>query len=68
MKRAGNDLERLVGKQFNDVGQDTRGNQVLKVMSKQRDNDHISWDDKVTSYYFADVDDQVIVFLDVKKN
>ena len=57
-----------MGKQLDDVRQDTRGNQVLKVMSEERNNDHVSWDDKMTRYYFTDVDDQVIVFLDVKKN
>ena len=57
-----------MGKQLDDVRQDTRCNQVLKVMWEERSNDHVSWDDKMTRNYFTDVDDQVIVFLDVKKN
>ena len=57
-----------MGKQLDDVRQDTRCNQVLKVISEERSNDHVSWDDKMTRNYFTDVDDQVIVFLDVKKN
>ena len=49
-----------MGKQLDDVRQDTRGNQVLKVMSEERSNDHVSWDDKMTRNYFTDVDDKII--------